>query len=98
MSESLNDANRQQAKSFINQISGMPVQQLVFNNALSLATASEIQTCILFGQRPLALLIINPAVAKTLAVSLMARVREYEAMVGHEVKTLDEIGTVRESV
>lgn len=88
MSGTLNDDDRDNANAFVTSITGAPVAQLVPNNALTATTPTEIVAALMFGQRPLALLIMNPIVAKTLAQSLLARVAEYEELVGHEVRTI----------
>jgi len=88
MSGTLNDDDRENANAFVMSLTGAPVGQLVVNNALSVTTPTEIIAALMFGQRPLVLLIMNPIVAKTLAQSLLARVAEYEELVGHEVRTI----------
>jgi hypothetical protein len=87
----MNDADRSNAKSFIAQIGTLPVPQLIPNGVVTITTHSEIQGCLTFGSRPLALLVMNPSFAKTFAMTLLERVRDYEKIIGHEVSSLEEL-------
>ncbi len=88
MSGTPNDDDRDQANAAVMALTGAPVAQLVFNNVLTATTPTEIMAALMFGQRPLAVLIMNPIVAKSFAHSLLARVADYETLVGHEVRTI----------
>ncbi len=88
------DSDREQAETVIEEITGSPIAQLTFNSAITRTTATEIQCVVSFGQRPLALFIVSPTMAKTLAEALMARVRDYEDLVGQPVLSLAEIANV----
>jgi hypothetical protein len=91
MSGKLMDDDRTQASAYVEQATSLPIAQLAFNAAVTSVTPTEIMSVISFGQRPLALLIMNPVMAKTLALSLLDRVGEYEKMSGAEVKTISEM-------
>jgi hypothetical protein len=91
MSDTLSDTDRPNVKAFMAQVSNLPVPQVLPNNVLTITTVSDIQSCLMFGTRPLAVLVLNPSVAKTFALSLLDRVREYESLLGHEIRSLDEL-------
>ena len=92
---SLMDENREQANAFVSQAVNLPIQQYAFNATVSSTTLSEIMTVVSLGQRPLALMIMSPTMAKSLALSLLERVKEYESFAGVSVKSLPELNAVR---
>lgn len=93
MSGSAMDDDRAQAIAFVEQVGNMPVGQFVPNATATRTTASEIQCVLAFGQRPMALLVLAPSVAKTLALSLLSRIEEYEALTGYPVQSISEIAS-----
>ena len=92
---SLMDENREQANAYVNQATTLPIQQYSFNASVSCTTLSEIMTVVSLGQRPLALMIMSPTMAKSLALSLLERVKEYESFAGISVKSLAELNAAR---
>lgn len=92
------DDDRDQATAFIEQVGNMPVGQFVPNVTATRTTASEIQCVFAFGQRPLALVVLAPAVAKTLALSLLKRIEEYESLTGYPVQSISEIAARKQAV
>jgi hypothetical protein len=96
MSGTLLDRDRIQAQTYVEQATNLPLNHLAFNTAVSAATPTEILSVVSISHRPLALFIMSPVTAKTFALSLLERVKEYEAMAGAEVKTTYEMLAARE--
>ncbi len=97
MSGSDMDGDRLQANAFVDQFTALPVQHVLFNSAVTRITPTEVQCALSFGQRPLALLIISPVMAKTLAEALLERVSEYENLTNQKVMTIAEIAALADT-
>lgn len=93
MSDAPMDGDRAKAAAYVAQATGLPLVQIAFNQAITHTTPTEISAVLRFGQRPLALLIMSPVMAKTFAKSLLERVAEYEGMSGSTVKTIEEMSS-----
>lgn len=91
MSESFADYDRLQADAFVTQSLNLPLTHLAFNSAVTSVTPTEILSVLSIGHRPLAMLIMSPVMAKTLALALLDRVMDYEQITETSVKTISEI-------
>jgi hypothetical protein len=69
----------------------MPAPNLVLNGFSHAHTASEVTGLLTFGDRPIAMLVMAPVVAKSFALSLLETVRHYERSTGTVVGTLEEL-------
>lgn len=96
-----NEPNTERDIAVYNQLASLPLPQLVFNSVTNNVSATEITSIISFGQRPLAMLIMSPVMAKTYAQLLLQMVTQYETDTGQPVQTIQEInsriGTRRQS-
>lgn len=69
----------------------MATPNIVFNGFSHTHTASEISGLLTFGDRPIAMLVMAPVIAKSFALSLLDTVNHYERSTGTVVSTLDEL-------
>lgn len=69
--------------------SQLNVPHIVFNGFAVGHTASEMTSIVSFAERPLAVLIMPPVIAKSFALSLLDLVKGYEAATGTTIETID---------
>jgi hypothetical protein len=78
-------------KSAFERLSTIPLNTIVFNGIVSSVSLTEITSIVTFGQRPVAMLVMAPAMAKALGNELLELAKRYEGLVGQPVPNIVDI-------
>ena len=94
MSERQQGGEREHQRAAFERLAAFPMPTFVFNALTTNVTATEVSTILSLGQRPVALLVMSPPMAKTFGQLLLGLVQEYEQITGQSVKSLQEMNSV----